>query len=150
MCPFSWRGIAHTFLLPILLAIPTKCFLQHAPITFRTPQASLLSARVGTGTITSPASAASVPFPPGVATNERLRRCARSRSHARRLSRLAMTFDFSQMVDQFMESLTTTFMGNGKGTNKGSGDSKVVYDVAVVGYGPAGGVMVRAYSYCLG
>lgn len=56
-----------------------------------------------------------------------------------------MTFDFSQMVDQFVESLTTSFMGNGKGTKNGSGDSKVVYDVAVVGYGPAGGVMVRAY-----
>lgn len=51
-----------------------------------------------------------------------------------------MAFDLGQMMEQVMGSIN----GGGGGGSGGRDDkSGAVYDVAVVGYGPAGGVMVR-------
>lgn len=54
--------------------------------------------------------------------------------------RLSMAFDLGQMMEKMMGSIG----GNGGSSGNGGGDSSkgVVYDAAIVGYGPAGGVMV--------
>lgn len=54
--------------------------------------------------------------------------------------RLSMAFDLGGMMEQMMGSIG----GNGGSSSNGGGDSSkgVVYDAAIVGYGPAGGVMV--------
>ena len=52
-------------------------------------------------------------------------------------SKISMAFDFGHMVKQMMGSATG---GSGGGGSK----KEVVYDAAIVGYGPAGGVMVRS------
>lgn len=61
--------------------------------------------------------------------------------------RLSMAFDLGQMMEQIMGSIG----GNGGSSSNGGGDSSkgVVYDAAIVGYGPAGGVMVRLVVSCL-
>lgn len=51
-----------------------------------------------------------------------------------------MAFDLGQMMEQVMGSING---GGGGGSGGGDDKSGAVYDVAVVGYGPAGGVMVR-------
>nr|ATD53303.1 lycopene beta-cyclase [Dictyopteris undulata] len=51
-----------------------------------------------------------------------------------------MTFDLGQMMEQFIGSLTGNYGSSGNGSKNGGGGDEV-YDVAVVGYGPAGGVM---------
>lgn len=51
-----------------------------------------------------------------------------------------MAFDMGEMLEQFMNSVSG---GGGKtGGGGGAKGERVVYDAAVVGYGPAGGVMV--------
>lgn len=50
-----------------------------------------------------------------------------------------MAFNLGEMMEQFKLSM------NGGGSKNGGGGAtgkRVVYDAAVVGYGPAGGVMV--------
>ena len=51
-----------------------------------------------------------------------------------------MAFDLGQMMEKMMGSIG----GNGGSSGSGGGDPSkgVVYDAAIVGYGPAGGVMV--------
>lgn len=60
------------------------------------------------------------------------------------MGKIAMSLDFGQMIEQMIASVTGGYDSNGK--NKNGGDGNKVYDVAIVGYGPAGGVMVRMLS----
>lgn len=53
-----------------------------------------------------------------------------------------MAFDFGQMVEQFMDQMNGGSKDGGRTKDGGGGNDDVVYDAAVVGYGPAGGVMV--------
>ena len=56
-----------------------------------------------------------------------------------------MAFDLGQMMEQMMGSMGGN--GGSGGSSKGGKSSKnVIYDAAIVGYGPAGGVMVSLMS----
>lgn len=52
-----------------------------------------------------------------------------------------MAFDLGEMMDQIKSSMSGGGSGGGGGGANGKG---VLYDAAIVGYGPAGGVMVSA------
>ena len=49
-----------------------------------------------------------------------------------------MAFDLGEMMEQIKSSMS----GGGSGGSGGGANGKRVYDAAIVGYGPAGGVMV--------
>ncbi len=49
-----------------------------------------------------------------------------------------MAFDLGEMMEQLKSSMG----GGGSGGGGANGKRDVVYDAAIVGYGPAGGVMV--------
>lgn len=58
-----------------------------------------------------------------------------------------MAFDLGEMMDQIKSSMS------GDGSGGGANSKRVLYDAAIVGYGPAGGVMVsvvtRTEASCL-
>lgn len=67
---------------------------------------------------------------------------ARGKRHGS-ASKLSMAFDLGQMMEQVMGSFNGRGGGAGGGNGRGEDKGGVVYDVGIVGYGPAGGVMVR-------
>ncbi|CAB1100630.1 unnamed protein product [Ectocarpus sp. CCAP 1310/34] len=104
------------------LLAPTTAFVaKHAPTARRlSPRAAKLPARVS---------------PP----RRRRSRAYRNSRRSGNVERLSMAFDMGEMMEQFMKSVSR---GGGKtGDGRGANGKRVVYDAAIVGYGPAGGVM---------
>lgn len=65
--------------------------------------------------------------------------CAEGGGSTRGARKLSMAFDLGQMLEKMAVSMSG---GNGNDNSAGDSGRDVVYDAAIVGYGPAGGVMV--------
>lgn len=129
MYPVRVQVAMHTSFAVLLLALlsPTAAFVaRHGPMT------TLQSA--------GKVAAVSPPTPRGDAAWT-AGACLAS-SSSRNRAALSMAFDLGEMMDQIKSSMNG---GGSGGSGGGANGKRVLYDAAIVGYGPAGGVMVRVY-----
>lgn len=136
MRPAEAQAAACASLAVIFLALltPTNAFVAH-----HGPAARLAVART---TLQSGGKVVAVPPPRSALAGSP---CRASRS-SRNAAGLSMAFDLGEVMEQMKSSM----MGGGGGSSGGSGGGAngkhVVYDAAIVGYGPAGGVMVSEWD----
>ncbi|CAM9885386.1 unnamed protein product [Pylaiella littoralis] len=123
-------SLAVTFLA---LFTPTRAFVAH-----HGPAARLAASRT---TRLQSAGNVAVPPPRSRSAHTVGQACRASSRSTRNAARLSMAFDLGEMVEQMKSSI----MGGGPSSGSGSGangkPTTAVYDAAIVGYGPAGGVM---------
>lgn len=133
MHPSRVQMAVHTSLSVLLLALlaPTAAFVaRHGPLT---SSAGRIKVKV-VAPVSPPRSRgnAAAAWTPGACL---------AGSGSRNRARLSMAFDLGDMMEQIKSSMSGG--GNGSGNGGGANSKGVVYDAAIVGYGPAGGVMVR-------
>lgn len=127
MRSFRWQEAVPASLVVLLLPFlaPSSAFVTHPG-----PAAARTTLQQSVGKAVSPPSTC--------------RAHPRSGTGARRASsraaKISMSFDLGEMMEQLKNSMGGGGSGGGGGGANGKRD--IVYDAAIVGYGPAGGVMV--------
>lgn len=135
-------GYASSALLLPPVTTVSAFVVQHVP-------ANLVSSRPGLGGKLAAVSSPTSRRPLGTRSSTDAARCKPARGGSRDAAgKLSMAFDLGEIMGQIMGSMNGNGGGNGGGGESGGGPRKgVVYDAAIVGYGPAGGVMVSRLAF---